>query len=131
MKPENNSEFLEFCAALAKLRLHLAADPSGTALMEDAFNKLCRHYNSDQVARAGRFVIANILGQHPHLHYCETPVEDWGFEVVVSCDNCEEQETHRVVKHAVDIAAAVYLVKHEGCRPKPRFQQAESPGTIH
>lgn len=111
-------EFQDFLLSVAKLRNHVAADSVGTALMEDALNKLCRYYNSDPVARAGRYVIQNVLNQHPHLHHTETRVADWGFEFVVSCDNCGKQETHQVVNSAVDIASALMLGRHEACRPR-------------
>ena len=114
------TEFQDFVLAISKLREHLAADATGTALMEDALNKLYRHYNSDPVARAGRYVIQNMLGQYRHLHYTETRVAEWGFEVVVSCENCGKQEKHQVVNSAVDITAAAMLGKHETCKPKAR-----------
>jgi hypothetical protein len=113
-----HEEFQDFILSVAKLRQHLVADPEGTALMEDALNTLCRYYNSDPVARAGRYLIQNVLSQHPHLHHTETRVADWGFEFVVSCDNCGKQETHKVVNSAVDIASALMLGKHEACKPK-------------
>ena len=62
--------------------------------MQDALNKLCRYYKSDQIAE-GRYVIQNILGKNPHLHHTETRVGEWGYEIVVSCDNCGQQETQR------------------------------------
>ena len=116
---EPQKEFQEFVLAVAKLREHLAADSVGTALTEDALNKLCRYYNSDPIARPAQYVIQNILGQHPHLHHKETRVAEWGFEVVVTCDNCGQEEKHEVVSSAVDVAAALMLGKHEGCKPKP------------
>jgi len=111
-------ELQDFLLSVSKLRQHLAADADGTALVEEALNNLCRYYNSDAIARAGRYVIQNTLSQHPHLHSTETRVADWGFEVSVSCDNCGKQEAHRVVNHAVDIATAILLGKHETCEPK-------------
>jgi hypothetical protein len=112
-------ELLEFMQAVAKLRQHVAADPKGTALVTDALNKLCRYYNSDPIARQGRYVIQNVLGQHPHIHHSEKRIADWGFEIVVNCDNCGEEEKHEVVNGVVDIAAALMLGKHEDCKPKP------------
>jgi hypothetical protein len=117
-----NNELLDFVTSVAKLRAHLAGDSAGTALMEDALKKLCMYYGSDPVARPARHVIANVLAAHPHLHHKETRVEDWGFEVAVSCDNCGLQEKHKVVKGTVDIAAALMLGKHEGCKPKLRVE---------
>jgi hypothetical protein len=113
-------ELLDFMASISKLRSHLQADSEGTALMEDALNKLCIYYKSDPIAREGRYVIQNMLGSHPYLHYTETRVANWGFEVVVSCDNCGREEKHRVVNPAVDIVAAALLTKHESCKPKPK-----------
>jgi hypothetical protein len=107
MMSEPQKEFQEFVMSLAKLRAHLAGDPEAVVLMQDAMNKLCRYYNSDTVARAGRHVIQNILAQHPHLHFTETSIENWGFEFVVTCDNCGQEEAHRVVKSAVDVGAAL------------------------
>lgn len=114
-----HEEFQDLILAVAKLREHLATDSVGTALSEDVLNKLCRYYNSDPVARAGQDVIRNILGKHPHLHHKETRVAEWGFEVVVSCDNCGQEERHEVVNGTVDVAAALMLGKHEACKPKP------------
>ena len=125
------SELLEFFTSIATLRAHLAGDSDGIALMEDALNKLCRYYNSDPVARGGRYVIQNILGQHPHLHCRETRVADWGFEVVVSCDNCGKQESHQVVNGAVDIATAVMLGRHESCKPTARALAAECSSIVN
>ncbi len=121
--PPSKKEFQDFILSVFKLREHLAADANGTALMEDVLNKLCSYYNSDPVARAGRYVIQNILRQHPHLHYSETRVTEWGFEVVVSCDNCGQRETHRVVNCTVDVVAAVTLSKHEPCKKLHRRLQ--------
>jgi len=115
-----HQEFQDLVLAVAKLREHLATDSVGTALSEDAINKVCRYYNSDPIAREGRYAIQNILGEHPHLHHAETRVADWGFEVVVTCDNCGQEEKHEVVNSVADIAAALMLGKHEGCKPKPR-----------
>jgi hypothetical protein len=126
-----HKEFQDLVLAVAKLREHLAADSVGTALSEDALNKLCRYYNSDPVARAGQYAIRNILGQHPHLHHAETRVAEWGFEVVVSCDNCGQEEKHEVVNSAVDIAAALMLGKHEGCKPKPRIQENKHYSSVN
>lgn len=120
------SELLEFLTAVAKLRQHLRADSNGTALVDDALNKLCRYYNSDPVSRHGRYVIGNMLNRYPHLHHSETPVEDWGFEVTVSCDHCGHKESHRVIRSAVDIAAALMVGRHEECKPKP-----SAPGSSH
>lgn len=123
MATDPNKEFQEFILSVSKLREHLAADSDATALVEDALNKLCRYYNSDPVARAGRHVIQNILGLHSHVHSTETRVADWGFEVRVSCDNCGKEETHRVVNSAVDVATAVMLGKHEACKARPRIAE--------
>ena len=120
----------EFMAALSKLRIHLAGDSEGTALVDETLNSLCRYYKSDPVAREGRYLIENILGQHPHLHTTDTRVADWGYEVVISCDNCGTEEKHRVVNSAVDIAIALYLGKHEACKPKPPIQIIEHPSTL-
>jgi hypothetical protein len=122
---EAHKEFQEFILAVSKLREHLVADAPGTALVEDALNKLCRYYNSDPIAREGRYVIQNILSQHPHLHSKDTRVADWGYEVVVSCDNCGAEEKHQVVNSVVDIATALYLGKHEACKPKPRIAETK------
>jgi len=121
--PPSKKEFQDFILSVFKLREHLVADADGTALMEDALNKLCRYYNSDSIARAGRYVIRNILNHHPHLHYTETRVTEWGFEVVVSCDNCGRRETHCVVNCAVDVVAARTLSKHETCKKLHRRLQ--------
>lgn len=117
---EQNKELQELFIAVAKLRDHVAGDSKGDALVTDALNSLCRYYNSDPIARAGNYVIGNVLANHPHLHHTETPVEDWGFEVAVSCDNCGEKEKHIVIKDAVDVAAALTLGKHAGCKPMKR-----------
>jgi hypothetical protein len=117
MESVPHKELQDFLVSVAKLRQHLASDSVGAALVEDALNKLCRYYKSDQVARESHYVIQNILNKSPHLHHTETRVEEWGYEVVVSCDNCGQQEKHSVVSSAVDIAAALMLGKHEGCIP--------------
>jgi hypothetical protein len=119
-----------FFLAVFKLRQHLAKDATGTALMEDALNKLCLHYNSDPVARGGRVIIQNALNSHPHIHLTETRVAKWGFQVAVSCDNCGQQESHQVVNSGVDIATAIMVGKHEACKPKPRIVVPE-PSTNH
>jgi hypothetical protein len=123
MGTDSQKEFQDFLLSVAKLRQHHAADSVGTALTEDAFNALCRYYNSDPVARPAQYVIQNILGQHPHLNHTETRVAEWGFEVVVSCDKCGQEEKHEVVSSAVDVATALLLGKHEGCKPKPRLEE--------
>jgi hypothetical protein len=120
----------EFMASLAKLRIHLAGDEKGTTLVNDTLNSLCQYYKSDPVAREGRYVIENILRQHPHLHSKDARVADWGYEVVVSCDNCGAEEKHQVVNSAVDIATALYLGKHETCKPKPPIQIIENRSTL-
>jgi len=120
----------EFIILLSKLRQHLAGDPQGIALLNDTLDSLCRYYKSDPVAREGRYLIENILGQHPHLHTTDTRVADWGYEVVISCDNCGTVEKHRVVNSAVDIAIALYLGKHEACKPEPPIQMIENPSTL-
>ncbi len=125
MADQPNKEFQDFILSVSKLREHLAADADATALMQDALNKLCRYYNSDPIARAGRYVIENTLGLHAHLHCTEKRVADWGFEVTISCDNCGQQEKHQVANHAVDVATAVMLGKHEACKPKPRIPDIE------
>jgi len=114
-----HKEFQDLILAVAKLRAHLATDSVGLALSEDAINKVCRYYNSDPMSRPAQYVIQNILGQHPHLHHKETRVAEWGFEVVVTCDNCGQEEKHEVVNGTVDVAAALMLGKHEACKPKP------------
>jgi hypothetical protein len=115
MESAPHKELQDFMLSVAKLSQHLAADSVGTDLMQDALNKLCRYYKSDQVAREGRYVIQNILGKNPHLHHTETRVGEWGYEVVVSCDNCGQQEKHSVVNSAADITAALMLGKHDAC----------------
>jgi hypothetical protein len=125
-----NKEFLEFVTSVAKLREHLAADPAGTALMEDALNNLCLYYGSDPVARPARHVIQNVLAAHPHLHHTETRATKATFDVVVSCDNCGQQEKHNVVRGTVDIAAALMLGKHEGCKPKLRVELDERTSRV-
>lgn len=111
-------ELLDFMLAVSHLRQHLSGDAVGTALMEEALNSLCRYYKSDPIAREGRYVIQNVLAQHPHLHHSEERVAEWGFEVTVSCDNCGGEEKAEVVSGVVDIAAALMLGKHEACKPK-------------
>lgn len=132
MAAHPHKEFQDLVLSVSKVREHLAPDSDGTALMEDALNKLCRYYNSDPIAREGRYLIQTILGLHPHLHCTETRVAEWGFEVLVSCDNCGQQETHRVVNSAVDIATALLLGNHEACKPKPRIPDTELfPHTVN
>jgi hypothetical protein len=115
-----HAELLDLMQAVAHLRHHLSEDATGTALMEEALNALCRYYKSDPIAREGRHVIQNVLAQHPHLHHSETRVADWGFEVTVSCDTCGGEEKSEVVNGVVDIAAALMLGRHESCKPKPK-----------
>jgi hypothetical protein len=126
-----SQELQDFLLAVTKLREHLAADSKGTALMNDTLNKLCLYYKSDPIAREGRYLIQNSLGLHPHLHCAETRVAEWGFEIVVSCDNCGEQEKHRVVNSAVDIATALMLGRHEECKPKRIVENVQSPHLVN
>ena len=88
--------------------------------MEDALDKFCQYYNSDEVARQGRSLIEMILTQYKHLHCRETLLADWGFEVQIYCDHCRERESHRVTNGTVHVATALILARHRECKPKPR-----------
>ena len=115
-----NKELRDFLRSFGKLRMHLVADLEGKALLTNALSSLCCYYNSDSVA-GGRLVIKDVLNKHPHLHCAETRVENRGFEVSVSCDNCGKAETtSHVARYAVDIAAAVMLGMHAACKPANR-----------
>lgn len=116
--------------SIGRLRQHLADDSQGLSLVNEALDSLCRYYKSDPVAREGRYLIENILRQHAHLHASDTRVADWGYELNVSCDNCGAEEKHRVVNSAVDIATALYLGKHEACKPKPPVRLVENPSKL-
>ena len=119
MADRPSKEFQQFVRSLSKLSQHLAADSIGITLTEDALNQLCAYYSSAPAARAGRPVIQSFLSEHPYLHRTESRVAEWGFEVVISCDRCGQQETRRVASYAVDVVTAVMLGKHEACKPRP------------
>jgi hypothetical protein len=114
--------------AIGALRQHLANDQEGKRLADATAQAICDYYKTD-VARAGNYVIKNMLSKSPHVHVSETPVETWGYRVNLACDNCGAEESHTLTKTVVDIATAINIARHKDCKPKPPAIIVHNPST--
>jgi hypothetical protein len=101
---------------------------SSTRIIDATAQAICDYYKTD-VTRAGNYVIKNMLSKSPHVHVSETPVETWGYQVNLACDNCGAEESHTLTKTVVDIATAINIARHEDCKPKPPAIIVHNPST--